>query len=385
MNAQAISSHWFAFVFNRSRYTIRALRAYGIPVTLAGISVASFVYLSIENQEMMKEKTEMSLPDESGAVVACTNLTKIYEGGTTALKDLTLSIKQGMSFGLLGENGAGKSTLVRLIMGFIRPTRGELLVLGQRKVSRAHPRIGYLHERPYIELRFTARKYLSYMAQISGLWGNLNSRRVDEALELVDLSAASDEMLATYSKGMQQRLCIAQALLTDPEFLILDEPTSGLDPYSQWKVRQIIAELRGQGKTLLICSHYLAEVETLCDTVGILQRGRLIRSGAVEELIHIQDTIEILLRNDQVASEIVERLHIDKHVLEMERNLLRIRAEAQQEVLAALVLAEVPIQALNPLSQTLEEVYIQTTRAGVESRPLASTLAVTALKKKGSE
>jgi len=300
--------------------------------------------------------------------VVCTNLTKVYEGGTTALKNLTLSIERGTSFGLLGENGAGKSTLVRLIMGFILPTRGELLVLGERKVSRAHPRIGYLHERPYVELRFTARRYLEYMAQISGLWGNLNRRRVDQALALVDLSADGDEKLARYSKGMLQRLCIAQALLTDPEFLILDEPTSGLDPYSQWKVRQTIAELRRLGKTLLICSHYLAEVEALCDSVGILQKGTLVRRGMVRELVHAQDAVEIILRDGQGAEGIVQDLHLEEHILEIERNVLRIRASSQQHVLAALVQAEVAIQALHPVSRTLEEVYIQATRPEREER-----------------
>lgn len=269
---------------------------------------------------------------------------------------------------MLGENGAGKSTLVRLILGFLLPTQGELLVLGERKVSRAHPRIGYLHERPYVELRFTARKYLEYLAQLSGLWGQSNNRRVGEVLELVDLSAAGDEKLARYSKGMLQRLCIAQALLTDPEFLILDEPTGGLDPYSQWKVRRTIAELRRLGKTLLICSHYLAEVETLCDTVGILQQGELIRCGAVKELIHIQDVVEIVLHDDLATSEIAQRLQIQECVLEMERNVMRIRAAQQQRVLRALVEAEVAIQSLYPVSQSLEEVYIQATRPRAEER-----------------
>src|SRR5260370_16294346 len=178
----------------------------------------------------------MPASSEAGAVIACTNMTKVYEGGTIALKELTLSIERGMSFGLLGENGAGKSTPVRLIMGFILPTRGELGVLGERKVRRAHPRIGYLHERPYVELHFTGRNYLLYMAQLSGLWGKRAVLRVNEVLELVELGGVGDEKLASYSKGMLQRLCIAQALLTDPEFLILDEPTGGLDPYSQWQL-----------------------------------------------------------------------------------------------------------------------------------------------------
>lgn len=307
----------------------------------------------------------MALSQEAHAhapVVTCNGLTKVYENGTVALKELTLAIEYGTSFGLLGENGAGKSTLVRLIMGFILPTTGELRVLGERHVSLAHPRIGYLHERPYVELRFTGRTYLTYMAQLSGYWDNLNRRRVDEALEQVGLSAAADKKLASYSKGMLQRLCIAQALLTEPEFLILDEPTAGLDPYSQWEVRQVMNELRRRGKTLLICSHYLAEIEMLCDTVGILQKGRLIQLGAVKDLISTPDSVEILLREGHLASEIVERLQIGEFVLEMEHNLLRIRASAQQTVLARLVEATIPIQALNPQTRTLEEVYIQATK-----------------------
>lgn len=300
-------------------------------------------------------------PSETDGAVLCNDLTKTYKDGSTALNGLTLRLERGMSFGLLGENGAGKSTLVRLIMGFIFPTKGELIVLGERKINRAHSRIGYLHEHPYVELRFTGRTYLEYMAQISGLWGTLSKQRISEVLELVDLHAAANEKLATYSKGMLQRLCIAQALLTDPEFLILDEPTSGLDPYSQWRVRQIIAELRGRGKTLLICSHYLVEIEMLCDTVGILQQGQLIRRGAVNELLHKQETVEILLRDDQIAADIATRLHLDEHVLEVQGSLLKISAAAQQQVLAVLVGAEVAIQSLNPTSQTLEEVYIQTT------------------------
>lgn len=307
----------------------------------------------------------MISPDQASAVipvVACANLTKVYEGGTVALNELSLEIGQGTSFGLLGENGAGKSTLVRLIMGFILPTRGELRVLGEKKVSLAHPRIGYLHERPYVELRFSGRRYLTYMAQLSGYWDASNRRRVDEALELVGLSAVGDKKLGSYSKGMLQRLCIAQALLTEPEFLILDEPTAGLDPYSQWEVRQVIKELRQRGKTLLICSHYLAEVEMLCESVGILQKGRLIQRGAVKELLQEADTVEILLGGQISASEIAARLQLGAHVLETEQSLLSIRASAQQAVLAALVQAEIPIQALNPRSRTLEDVYIQATR-----------------------
>ena len=307
---------------------------------------------------------------DSPAVVTCVGLTKVYQTGVVALNDLTLTIEPGMSFGLMGENGAGKSTLVRLLMGFIFPTRGQLSVLGESEVRRAHARVGYLHERPYVELRFTARSYLTYLAQLSGLWDAANRQRVQSVLEQVDLNAAAGERLASYSKGMLQRLSIAQTLLTDPQLLILDEPTNGLDPYSQWQVRQIIAALRKQGKTILLCSHYLTEVEMLCDAVGILQHGKLVQSGAVSDLVHTQNAVEIVLAEGHIASDIVTHLGIAKHVIEAHNNLMRIDAESQDRVLAALVAANVQIHSLNPISQTLEEVYINTTRPGAE-QPVA--------------
>ncbi|HEX6479889.1 MAG TPA: ABC transporter ATP-binding protein [Ktedonobacteraceae bacterium] len=301
------------------------------------------------------------------AAIACVDLTKIYESGAVALNELTLTIERGMSFGLLGENGAGKSTLVRLVMGFLFPTRGELRVLGETEVRRAHGRVGYLHERPYVELRFTGQRYLTYMAELAGLWGAVRRERVAAVLDEVDLSEAANKRLATYSKGMLQRLSIAQALLTDPELLVLDEPTNGLDPYSQWKMRQIIGELRRQGKTLLICSHYLAEVETLCDTVGILQRGRLVQYGEVAKLVQAQNMVEIVLAGDLIAGDVIAGLGMDGQVISMENNVLRIAAAAQDDVLATLVAASIPIHSLNPVNRTLEDVYIATTRPDMVS------------------
>jgi ABC-2 type transport system ATP-binding protein len=165
---------------------------------------------------------------------------------------------------------------------------------------------------------------------------------------------------------MLQRLSIAQTLLTDPQFLILDEPTNGLDPYSQWQVRQIIAELRKQGKTILICSHYLAEVEMLCDTAGILHHGELVQSGAVSDLVRTQNAIEIVLTHEYIASDIIAQLGIQELVIEAQNNYLRINIESQNRVLAALVEANIQIHSLNPVSQTLEDVYIHTTRPDAE-------------------
>lgn len=306
-------------------------------------------------------------------VIECIELIKAYGKHAVALNNLTLTINEGTSFGLLGENGAGKSTLVRLLMGFIFPTSGRVRVLGEERVARAHARIGYAHERPIFETRFAGRKYLAYLGNLAGLWGAANSTRIGEVLEQVNLQEAADRPIGTYSKGMLQRLAIAQALLTNPELLILDEPTSGLYPRSQWEVRQVIAGLRKQGKTVLLCSHYLAEVEALCDAVGILRRGELILSGTVADLLHAQDVVEIVLADDQLASEVVARLDLVEQVVETQGNLLRIPGKVQAAVLAQLVNGNVAIASLNPLSRTLEEVYVQTTRLADNASAVAST------------
>ncbi|MDQ6661073.1 MAG: ABC transporter ATP-binding protein [Chloroflexota bacterium] len=297
-------------------------------------------------------------------VIECIELTKAYSRHAVALNNLTLTITEGTSFGLLGENGAGKSTLVRLLMGFIFPTAGRVRVFGEEHVARAHARVGYAHERPIFDTRFSGRRYLTYLGKLAGLWDSVSTDRINEVLMQVNLQdEAVDRAISTYSKGMLQRLAIAQALLTNPELLILDEPTSGLDPRSQWEVRQIIAGLRKQGKTILLCSHYMAEVEALCDTIGIMRRGHMILYGSVADLIHAQDVVEIALANNQSASDVVAKLGIVEQVIEVSGNLLRITGNAQSPILARLVNANIAIASLNPLNRTLEDVYVQTTRS----------------------
>src|SRR5579884_2629777 len=157
-----------------------------------------------------KSRKVMKTGSRGMAAIECIELTKTYGRRTTALHNLTLTINEGTSFGLLGENGAGKSTLVRIIMGFTYPTSGSIRVLGEDQVIRAHPRIGYVHERPIFEMRFTGRAYLTYLAQLAGTWDTANIRRVSHLLTQVNLNEAADRRLGTYSKGMLQRLAIAQ-------------------------------------------------------------------------------------------------------------------------------------------------------------------------------
>ncbi len=299
--------------------------------------------------------------------IECVDLSKSYGRGITALNTVSLRIEEGSSFALLGENGAGKSTLVRILMGFIFPTSGRVRVLGEEQVARAHHRVGYVHERPIFETRFTGRAYLSYLGQLSGLWDNANRQRITNLLTRVNLLEASERPIGTYSKGMLQRLAIAQALMIDPTLLILDEPTSGLDPRSQWEVRQILAALRTQGKTLLLCSHYLSEVEALCDSVGILRRGNLILSGAVSDLLHTQGLVEITLAEHLAAREVIARLDLIDIVTEEHGNVLRIPETMQERVLERLVTARIPLLSLNPVNRTLEEVYVRTTQQREDS------------------
>ncbi len=200
------------------------------------------------------------------------------------------------------------------------------------------------------------------MAQLIGLARQAATIRVDEVLKIVQLTEAADRQTRTYSKGMLQRLAIAQALLGQPELLILDEPSSGLDPRSQWEVRQLILQLRRQGTTLFICSHYLTEVEELCDTVGILRRGRLILNSPIHQLLTTQNMVEITISEANDAEAITKQLDLGTIITTAQGHTLRIHSSDQQYVLAVLVQAEIAIISLNPLYKALEEIYVQTTR-----------------------
>jgi len=305
--------------------------------------------------------------------IDCAGLTKTYGEGTTALRNLTLTVQRGASFALLGENGAGKSSFVRLLLGFIQPTAGSLRVLGEAHAGQAHGRVGYLHERPVFEPRFSGREHLTYLAALSGLHGPAAQRRIGDLLERVQLTGAANRRSGGYSKGMLQRLAVAAALLTNPELLILDEPTSGLDPLAQYEMRQLITGLHNEGKTIFLCSHYLAEVEALCESVGILRHGRLVRSGVVTDLLARRDLVEIVLSEDERAEDVVARLGLPSTETDEQGNRLRLAATDQDRVLAALVAANVSIVSLNPVTESLEDLYVRV--AGPAQRPPAEAIA----------
>ena len=203
-----------------------------------------------------------------------------------AVDQLTLRIAPGQVYGLLGPNGSGKSTTIKLILGLLEPTAGECRVFGVPS-GRVEARrdVGYLPEAPYFYRHLTGRELVRFYARMCGLSGGMLAARVDEMLALVGLTGAAARRIGTYSKGMLQRIGLAQALVHDPRLLILDEPTAGVDPVGSAEISELILRLKAQGKTVLITSHLLGQIEEICDRVAILDHGRLILEGAVPELV----------------------------------------------------------------------------------------------------
>jgi ABC-2 type transport system ATP-binding protein len=223
--------------------------------------------------------------------ISIQGLTKIYRSplggkGVKALDDLTLDIAQGETLAIIGPNGSGKTTTLKILLGLIFPTYGEAAILGRSIFNmRAREKVGYLPEEPYFYDCFNAEELLDYYGKLFGLTRGVRLKRMEELLRLVGLSERRKAPLREYSKGMRQRAGLAQALINDPEVLILDEPTSGLDPEGAYQMRRLIRELRQRGKTILLSSHFLAQVEDLCDRVAILDRGTLKACGSLSELV----------------------------------------------------------------------------------------------------
>lgn len=210
-----------------------------------------------------------------------------------ALHGLDLEVGAGEVFGFLGPNGAGKTTTMNVLLGFVPPTSGAAYLFGiDVRQPIARQRIGYLPELTYYYKFLTAEELLRFYATIFGLPRTVTTKRIPELLKLVELEHAAKRPIKSYSKGMQQRVGLAQALINDPDLLILDEPTSGLDPLGRMKVREIIQRLKNEGKTVFFSSHELGEVESVCDRVAIVHEGRLKAVGRVAEITGSHASLE---------------------------------------------------------------------------------------------
>jgi ABC-2 type transport system ATP-binding protein len=215
-----------------------------------------------------------------------------------ALQHLNLEIAPGEIYGLLGPNGSGKSTTLKIILGLIRATRGSVRVFGRDNSAVAVRRdIGFLPENAYFHKFLTGTETLRFHARLSGLGSRERKSRIAELLETVGLRRAADARLSTYSKGMLQRIGLAQALIHRPKVLVLDEPTAAVDPAGSRDIQNLIASLKKTGTTILLSSHLLTQVQEVCDRVGILHRGKLIREGRLEDLLAIENQTEFIVEN----------------------------------------------------------------------------------------
>jgi ABC-2 type transport system ATP-binding protein len=218
---------------------------------------------------------------------------ELRQGIKVALHALDLEVNSGEVFGFLGPNGAGKTTTMNVLLGFVQPTSGTAYLFGiDVRQPIARQRIGYLPELTYYYKFLTAEELLRFYAKIFKLSSHETDKRIDDLLKLVELEHARKRPIKSYSKGMQQRVGLAQALINNPDLLILDEPTSGLDPLGRMKVREIIQRLKNEGKTVFFSSHELGEVETICDRVAIIHQGELKTVGRVNDIMEGYPTLE---------------------------------------------------------------------------------------------
>jgi ABC-2 type transport system ATP-binding protein len=232
-------------------------------------------------------------------VVETRKLTKIYRDfwgrkKKTALRALNLSIYRGEIFGLLGPNGSGKTTTIKLLLGLLFPSEGDAFVFGQPAADvRKNERIGYLPEESYLYRFLNAEETLDFYGRLFNLSGTKRQEEAQKLIEMVNLKADRKRTLKEYSKGMRQRIGLAQALINDPDLVILDEPTSGLDPLGARWMKDLILDLRKQGKTVIMCSHRLDDVQHVCDRIAILHEGELQELGEVDTLVQVSDKIEL--------------------------------------------------------------------------------------------
>jgi ABC-2 type transport system ATP-binding protein len=292
-------------------------------------------------------------------VIEIDHLYKSY-GSLSLLNDLSLRIAEGEVYGLIGGHGSGKSTLLHLLLGFLKPSAGRLRVLGTPDLETARQRVGYMPERMHYHLRFTAREYLRFLGQFSDMHGTWLRRRVDEQLHQVGLEHMADRKLSTFSKGMLQRLGIAQALLADPDVLLLDEPLGALDATDQRELIDILTDLRAQGHTVLVGSHYTDALAQLCDRVGILTEGTIVAETYIRILR--QPGGSVRLQVDRLTPGM--RLHLSHLAPNISCSEQRITIQhntpdLQARVLRTLLDAGIALLALEPLEHPLEQFYLR--------------------------
>lgn len=286
------------------------------------------------------------MSNDTEAVIQIRNLSKIYRDfwgrkKVQALKSLSLDIHKGEVFGLLGPNGSGKTTTMKLLLGLLFATEGEIDILGKpaSDVSK-NERIGYLPEESYLYRFLNAEETLDFYGRLFDIPADERKKRADELIKLVDLDHARRRQLKEYSKGMTRRIGLAQALINNPDLVLLDEPTSGLDPLGTRDMKNMIRKLRDEGKTVVMCSHLLADVQDICDRIAILYSGELKVLGSVDELLKKENSTQILTS--------------------------QLSPEAISDVKAALEKHNATVESIDHPTSSLEDLFHQTVERSVE-------------------
>jgi ABC-2 type transport system ATP-binding protein len=281
-------------------------------------------------------------------VLQTRSLAKVYRDfwgrqKVRALKALDLTVTRGEVFGLLGPNGSGKTTTIKLLLGLLFPTEGEALVFGKpaTDVSK-NERLGYLPEESYLYRFLTAEETLDFYGRLFDMPAKVREQRVDALIKMVGLDRARKRQLQEYSKGMTRRIGLAQALINDPELILLDEPTSGLDPIGTREMKDMILRLKAEGKTIVMCSHLLADVQDVCDRIAILHQGELKELGRVDELLRVADVTQIRAKN--------------------------LSADCQNEIRSVISKHHGQLESIGNPTTTLEELFLEIVRDS-EARP----------------
>ncbi len=295
-------------------------------------------------------------------------LCKEYKGRlgdcVMAVNNVSFSVSEGEIFGFIGPNGAGKTTTIKMLLGLLFPTSGKAMVLGKPAGEiEAKERISYLPESPYFYEHMTASEVLDFYCQLFRMGKAARKKKVDELLEKVGLVKDRDRALRQYSKGMLQRVGIAQALINDPDLLFFDEPTSGLDPIAHKDIQDLIVGLREQGKTVMLSSHQLSDVENVCDRVAIINRGELVKIGTLVELLHAGRTIITLAG---AKPELFDQIKPLAAHIARDGELYKIYVETEEDIHNVLATArgKATLVSVIPQKQTLEDLFVEIVREG---------------------
>jgi len=308
---------------------------------------------------------EQAPATEGAPAIAVAGLRKVYRR-TTALHDLSLTVGRGEVFGFLGPNGAGKTTAMKILLGLAHPSAGEARIFGhpvQRRAARQE--VGYLPEHFRFHDWLTGEALLDLHGRLAGLDADERRARIPEALERVGLTGRGGERLRGYSKGMTQRLGLAQALIGRPRLVLLDEPTSALDPGGRRTVREVIRDLRTQGTTVFLNSHLLSEVEMVCDRVAVVDRGRVVRAGPLDELLAGSPEVRVTL--DRVDEAVMAELARFGQVDGVDATTVTVAVDdagRAPDIAQAIVQAGYRLHALVPVRRSLEDVFVGLVQGG---------------------